>query len=64
MNAENPETPDSKSESKADKPASDSRFAVYDLTYLKFVGHVTSKRPSKAQAEKAAGHDNVEIREV
>lgn len=48
--------------SKADDDAK--RYAVYDLTYEKFVGPVTDKKPSKAAAEKAAGHDNVELREV
>lgn len=46
---------------KVDDPT---RFAVYDLRFEKFVGPVSSKRPSKAQSEKLAGHDDVEVREV
>jgi hypothetical protein len=61
MTESNPET----APEKAPKASDDGkRFAVYDLTYERFVGPVTGKRPSKANAEKAAGHDNVEIREV
>lgn len=40
------------------------RFAVYDTRYQRFVGSVTDKRPSKADARKVAGHDDVEVREV
>lgn len=47
-------------------PSSDSsgRYAVYDLRYLRFVGEVSDKRPSKTDARKVAGHDDVEVREV
>lgn len=40
------------------------RFAVYDTRYERFVGSVTDKKPSKADAKKLAGHDDVEVREV
>lgn len=40
------------------------RFAVYDNRYLRFVGGVSDSKPTKAEAKKLAGHDDVEIREV
>lgn len=48
------------------KPSTDGsgRYAVYDTRYLRFVGPVTDKRSSKADAKKVAGHDDVEVREV
>jgi hypothetical protein len=46
------------------------KFAVYDTRYEKFVGDVVDtnvrgkSKPSKADAKKLAGHDDVEVREV
>lgn len=40
------------------------RYAVYDTRYLKFVGEVTAKKPSKSAAKELVGHDDFDIREV
>jgi hypothetical protein len=44
--------------------ADGARYAVYDTRYLRFVGAVSAKRPTKAQARDMAGHDDVEVRKV
>jgi hypothetical protein len=36
----------------APKPTGSGRFAVYDTTLLRYVGGVSDKRPSKADANK------------
>jgi len=46
------------------EPTGSGRFAVYDNRIRQFVGGVVDKRPTKAEAKKAAGHDDVEVREV
>lgn len=46
-------------------PAGDSpRYAVYDNTYLRFVGGTHENRKAATAAAKAAGLDDYEIREV
>lgn len=40
------------------------RYAVFDTRYDKFVGEVTTKKPSLPAAKKLVGHDDVEVREV
>jgi hypothetical protein len=50
------------------KPSAPSsgRFAIYDNVLRQFVGSVgvVDKRPTKAEAKRAVGHDDYEIREV
>lgn len=41
-----------------------SGYAVYDTRYEKYVGGVTTKKPTKKSAAELVGHDDVEIREV
>lgn len=40
------------------------RFAIYDNRYLRFLPGTYTSRPTKTDAKDAAGHDDVEIREV
>lgn len=46
--------------------SSSGRFAIYDNRIRQFVGSVgvVDKRPTKAEATKAVGHDDYDIREV
>jgi hypothetical protein len=57
-------TPEATPEPAKPEPTGSGRFAVYDNRILQFVGGVVDKRPTKAEAKRAAGHDDVEIREV
>lgn len=54
--------PETKAVEQSDEPK---RYAVYDLTHLKFVGPVLDKRPSKAAIKDSHGtaHE-FEVREV
>lgn len=40
------------------------RYAVYDRRFGRYVGGVSTDRPSKADSKKLAGHDDVAIVEV
>lgn len=40
------------------------RYCVYDQRLGKYVGGVTSDKPSKADAKKLVGHDDVAVVEV
>lgn len=71
MNDQNPDTPEATPDPSAAPPPADNnsstdakRYAAYDTRYQRFVGPVTDKKPSLAQAKKLVGHDDVEIREV
>ena len=57
-------TPETPAADAPTKPANPKGYAVYDTRYLRFLPGVHDKKPTKAEAKKLAGHDDVEIREV
>jgi hypothetical protein len=56
-------TPEPVTTTKA-KPTGSGRFAVYDRRILQYVGGVAESKPTKAEAKRAVGHDDFDIREV